>query len=196
MGQVTYNRYGLTEIKNVDKPNDLSQVVIDLHFGSGGFNDIDDIAYLYIRLHTRVVTDGRRVQFEFLDGSLGAINAHYRTSSAGTTSTQSASQTDSNTVIRPTYYSSGNDNSGSHSLANMVTSNIYIKNMRSTSPVSRCHGYISSIAGATNNSLYPADCVFMLTEDTPVRALKISGSSGSDIELMGFVYHLCGNVAT
>ena len=195
MGQVTYNRYGITEVKNIDKPNTVSSVVFDLHYGSGGFVDIDDIAFTYVRLHTRCATDGARPLINFLAADSSYINAHYRTASAGTTSTQARSQVTVGNSIRPTYYSSGNDNSGSHSLANMVTSNIYIKNMRSTGPVSRCHGYISSIGGSTGNSLYPADTVFMLTKNIAPASMLVNASSGQ-IEFRAFVYHVCGNVPT
>ena len=81
MGQVTYNRYGITEVKNIDKPNTVSSVVFDLHYGSGGFFDTDDIAFTYVRLHTRCAIDGSRPLINFLAADSSYINAHYRTMS-------------------------------------------------------------------------------------------------------------------
>ena len=71
--------------------------------------NLQDTALTYIRISSHVNTDGSRIEYTFLDENDNEINAHYRTVSVATNSTQLSHRTAANTQFTPTYYSSGSD---------------------------------------------------------------------------------------
>lgn len=154
--------------------------------------NLQDTALTYIRVNSHVNTDNTRIEYTFLDENDNEINVHFRTVSVGTNSTQLSHRIEANTQLTPTFYTSGSDGSV-YASKSMTTSHIWLKNMRSTSPVSRTHGYISTLHGATNNSPYNADCGFMLTENVEPKALKVNSTSGT-IQCAIYIYHLLANV--
>lgn len=154
--------------------------------------NLQNTALTFIRVNTHVNTDGSRVEYTFLDENDNEINVHFRTMSVATTSTQLSHRIEANTQLTPTYYTSGSDGSVISSKS-MTTSCIWLKNMRSTSPVSRTHGYISTLHGATNNAPYNADCGFMLTENVEPKKIKVNSTSGT-IQCQIYIYHLLANV--
>lgn len=190
--QVRYGRGGTYLALAKDTSSAPFGNVSDLTADLTADPNLQDTALTYIRVNTHVNTDANHVQYTFLDENDNEINVHYRSVTVGTNSTKLVHRNTANTQIIPTYYTSGSDGTA-YASKSMTTSHIWLKNMRSTSPVSRTHGYISTLHGGTNNTPYNADCGFMLTENVEPKALKVN-STGGTIQCAIYIYHLLANV--
>lgn len=189
---VRYGRAGTYIANEVSSSTAPFGNVSDLTASLTADPNLQDTALTFIRVNTHVNTDNTRVEYTFLDENDNEINVHFRTMSVNTNSTQLSHRVEANTQLTPTYYTSGTDGS-LYASKSMTTSTIWLKNMRSTSPVSRTHGYISTLHGATNNAPYNADCGFMLTEDVEPKKIKVNSTSGT-IQCNIYIYHLLANV--